>query len=155
MTMITLHVATSPQIRAEAADDVVGLVAGSLFDRDVEGVDQLPHAFDLRPQIVGHGAAVRLVLGELFVPKRRPAFQGDDGVLGLLPAQHVQQHRGEPEHGVDDLALGGRDLVLDGVVGAEDQPVAVDQQQGRAIILSLLLMHLLWFGHAGNPPRIR
>jgi hypothetical protein len=74
----------------EAADDIVSLVARTLFDRDVQSVDQLPHALDLRPQIVGHGPAVRLVLGELFIPKRRPPFQGDDRVFRLLPSQHVQ-----------------------------------------------------------------
>ena len=71
---------------------------------------------------------------------------------GLSRLQHVQQHRREPEHGVDDLALRGRDLVLDGVVGAEDEPVAVDQQQGRAMILSLLLVRLLLARTLRGPP---
>ena len=134
----------------QAADHVVGLVARPLLDRDVQGVDQLAHPHHLRAQIVRHGAAVRLVLGELLVAKRRPALHGDDGVFGLLAAEDVEQHRGEAEDGVDDFALRGRDLVLDRVVGAKDQPIAVDEEHRRLLGGGRWRLGWCCAGHSGN-----
>jgi hypothetical protein len=119
---------------SQTADDVVRLEPGALLDRDVERRDQLPYARHLRPQIIRHRAAVRLVLGELRIAEGRTALHGDDRVVGLLSPEDVEQHRGETEHGVDVLATRCRNLVLDGVVGPKDQPVPVDQKQDWSFV---------------------
>ncbi len=132
------HIALLGADAGEAADDIVRLVPFALLDGDVERVDELPHPLDLGPQIVGHGAAIRLVLGVLIVAEGPPAFHGDDGVLRIFPPQHVEQHRRESEDRVDDFPLRSRNLVLDRVVGAENQPVAIHQQQDRPFVAGLI-----------------
>src|SRR4029078_9255581 len=78
----------------------------------------------------------------------RPALHGNDLVVRLLAPQNVEQHRGEPEHSVDDLAARGRDFVLDRVVGSENEPVTVDQEQNWLLVARGNARDLMVVAHA-------
>ena len=62
---------------------------------------------DLRHEDVGRLLAGALVVGVELVPEVRPGrVEHDRDAVGLLVAEHLHQHRREPEHRVRDRALG-------------------------------------------------
>ncbi len=98
-------VALVARLGRERGDDVVGLVAGRLDDRDAERLDDLAHEPHLLAEDVRRGAAVRLVLGHGLVPEGRlGTVERDADAFGLMVANEVQQHRREPVHRVGDLS---------------------------------------------------
>ena len=115
----------------ERRDDVVGLEALHLVDRDAERRDDPPHLGDLLAHLVGHARPRRLVLGEPLVPERRRGqVEGDRHVRRADVLEGPQHDVREPEHGRNELALRGRERLLDeGEVSAVDEPVAVEQHQ--------------------------
>ena len=113
-------------------DDVVGLDAGLVDDRDLQRLDQLAHEPHLLAEDVGARLAVGLVGGHHLVAERRlGAIERDRDQVGLVVALEVDEHRREPEHGVGDLPR------RRGHVGREreERPVrervAIDEHQGR------------------------
>jgi hypothetical protein len=126
-------VALVSEAAGERANDIVGLISLALLDGDVERVDQLANARDLRPKVLRHLAAGAFVLRVEFVAERMPAFQSDDGVVGLPLPQDVEQHRREAEHRVRLLTTGGGERRRQGVIGAEDQAVPVDENDGSRL----------------------
>ena len=116
----------------ERADDVVGLVAGQLDDRDPIGRQGLADLGELRGEIVRHRHAVGLVLGVRLVPlgPLRPVPGGGQKVGTVLP-DHLAEHRDETVNGVGRPARGRREA-LDRVVGAVDVRHRVDQIERRA-----------------------
>ncbi len=116
----------------ERADDVVGLVAGQLDDRDPIGRQGLADLGKLRGEIVRHRHAVGLVLGVRLVPQGplRPVPRGGQKVGAVLP-DHLAEHRDETVDGVGRPA-GGRREALDRVVGPMDVRHRVDQIERRA-----------------------
>ena len=66
-----LEVVAVVELARDRPDDVVGLVAGHLVDRDPEGLHDLPNLRKLVAQVVRHLHAGRLVVGVLLVPKGR------------------------------------------------------------------------------------
>ena len=110
-------------------DDVVGLEAGQLVDRDAERLDDLADLRELVAQVVRHPLAGRLVLGVLLVAERRAReVEGDRDVVRLEVLDAAQDDAAEAEHRVDELALRRRQG-REGEVAAVDEPVAVEQHQ--------------------------
>ena len=115
----------------QRADHVVGLVAVDLVDRDVERVEHLLRALDLRPQVVRHLAPAGLVLGVLDRPEGGLAdVEGRGGIVGPV-GEHDRQHRGEAVNGVGHLARGSAHR-REREEGAVDQAVGVDEHQTAA-----------------------
>ena len=117
------------RVEGQLADDVVGLEALQLVDRDAQRLDDLADLRELRGQVVRHPRARRLVLGVLLVPERRPGeVEGDRDVVGLQVRETAQDDAAEAEDAVDQLTLGGRER-RKGVVAAVHEPEAVEQHQ--------------------------
>ena len=92
-----------PQVTAlatvggNAADDVIGLISGSFLERNVQCVDELTHAADLRAQIVGHGAPVALVFANSCSRKVGPLSMAMMAKSGCSRAEVVKRHGGKAE----------------------------------------------------------
>jgi hypothetical protein len=96
----------------EGADDVVGLVALLLEEGDPHGIQHLLDQRELAGELAGRLAAAGLVFGVLLQPEglaRDVERHGD--VRGPLVAEHVDQHRGEPEDRVGGLSCRGREVL--------------------------------------------
>ncbi len=114
----------------ERRDDVVGLDARLLQRRDVQRVDDLVDQRDLRDEDVGGLLAVPLVVVVELVAERgarRVEHHGD--AVGMLVAEHLHQHRREPEHRVRDGALGRGEIGGQRVEGAVGERQSVDQEE--------------------------
>ena len=110
-------------------DDVVGLVAGELVDRDPERLDDLADLRELVTQVIRHPQPGRLVVGEPLVAEGRPGqVEGDRDVVGPDVLEAAEDDARETEHRVDELALRRRQG-REREVSAVDQPVAVEQHQ--------------------------
>jgi hypothetical protein len=111
----------------EGSENIVGLVAGQLQDRNPVGVEGAADVPDLGREVRGHGDAVRLVLAVRVLAKRplRPV-PGDREVIGSVLAQHLAEHVDEAVDGIGRLSRRGR-KPLDRVVGAVDVGHRVDQ----------------------------
>ena len=120
-------------LRRQRGDHVVGLEPGLGQHRDAQRAEHLLGDVDLTAELVGGGRSARLVLGVLLQPERLPGHverRGD--VAGLLVAQQVDQHRGEPVHRVGgQSALGLEVLGGQCVERPERQRIAVQQHQCR------------------------
>ena len=93
-------------------DDVVRLEPVLLLVRDVERVQHFLDQGDLAGELGRGGAAVRLVFGVLRGSEGLPGHvEGDRQMGGLLVAQHVDQHRGEPVDGIGVLAGAGGEVL--------------------------------------------
>ena len=140
-----LQVVAVVELARDRPDDVVGLVAGHLVDRDPEGLHDLAHLRELVAQVVRHLHAGCLVVRVLLVPERRPReVEGDREVVGLEILDAAQDDAREPEDAIHQLAL-RRGEGRKREVAAVDEPVAVEQHQafgghvpsvlaGRAVI---------------------
>ena len=113
----------------EGGDDVVGLEARQLDDRDAERLDHLADQAHLLAQDVGRRVAVGLVGVDPLVAEggfgpverhRHPAR--------AVVAHEVDEHRREPEHRVRDLPGGRRHVGRQREEGAVGERVPVDQQ---------------------------
>ena len=94
------------RLHGQRADDVVGLEAGQLEDRDAQRLDDLADLRELVAQVVGHPLAGRLVLRVLLVAERRALqVEGDGDVVRLDVLEPAQDDAAEAEDGVDELAL--------------------------------------------------
>jgi hypothetical protein len=122
-------------LAGQGADDVVGLVAGLLHDRDAQRLEDLLDQADLaqerRRGLRAAGLVVRVLLGA----ERHPGdVEGDHDVRRPLVAEHVDQHRGEAEHSVGGLTrLGGEVLHRQGEIRPVGQRVTVEQQQAGGL----------------------
>ena len=122
------------RLAGQGAQDIVGLVPLDATDGDVEGLDELLAAGDLLVEVLRGRRPVGLVGLVLLMAKggaRR--VQGDGHVGGLQLLQHAQQRVGEAVDGAHGLPRPphGQGLVAQGVVGAVNDAVAVqDHQQG-------------------------
>ena len=117
----------------QRGDHVVRLEAGLGKHRDAERAEDLLGDVDLTAELIGCGRPARLVLGVLLEPERLPGHveRGRD-VGGLLVAQQVDQHGGEPVHRVGGQpALGLEVLGRQCVERPERQRIAVQQHQCR------------------------
>jgi len=110
-------------------DDVVGLEAGQLVDREAERLHDLADLRELVPQVVGHPRPRRLVLGEALVAEGRAGkVESDRDVVGVEVLDPPQDDAAEAEDRVHELALRRREG-REGEVSAVDEPVAVEQHQ--------------------------
>ena len=74
----------------ERADHVVGFVAGIFEDRQAHGFAIAADEGKLQRKILGHGRALRFVVGEKLVAKSGRGDVEDHGeVIGLLFAQQA------------------------------------------------------------------
>ena len=129
----------------EGADDVVGLVAGRLQERDVERVEEPLDQRQLAAELVGGLVALRLVLRVLLGAERLAGHVERDRHMGrLLVAEHVGEHRGEPVDRVGVLTRGRREVLdREREECAIDERVAVQQQEAGAV-----------GGDFGHPPML-
>jgi hypothetical protein len=124
-----LEVVVVVELPGDGADDVVGLVALLLVNRDAQRLDDLADLRELVPQVVRHLDASGLVVGVLLVAEGRAGKVERHGEVIRLEVLDAAQHdAGEPEDPVDELALRRRER-RERVVAAVDQPVAVEQHQ--------------------------
>jgi hypothetical protein len=99
-------------LAGERGDHVVGLVAGLLDVLDAQRVEHLLDQRDLPSEGIGGGRAACLVVAVLLRTERLARHVERDGdVGGLLVAQHVDEHRREPEDGVRGLPRGGGEVL--------------------------------------------
>ena len=126
-TMIDLELALLGLPR-ERADEVVRLEARHLVDRDAERGQRLAHDGELVAQVVRRRPARGLVLLEAVGAERAAHVEAAHDVVGLHVLEAAQHDGPEPERGVDQLALAGRQRRLEqGEIGAVDQAVSVEQ----------------------------
>ena len=86
-------------------DHVVGFPSGGVHCGKVKGFDRFDEKRNLRPQVLGHLAAVGLVLGiELLPLTNSLRFQGTDQPRWPMDLQQRDQVTTEPEHGVRRLS---------------------------------------------------
>ena len=119
-----------PALGGEGGDDVVGLVAGQLEDADAQRLDHLAHQADLLAQDVGRLGPAGLVGGDPLVAERRLGpVERDRHAPVAVVAHEVDEHRGEPEHRVGDLARCGGQVGRQGEERAVGERVAVDEEE--------------------------
>ena len=124
-----LEVVARIELLGDRPDDVVGLVARHLVDRDPQRLDDLADLRELVAQVVRHPRPGRLVLGVLLVAERRAGqVERDREVVGLEVLEAAQDDAGEAERAVDEVALRRRQG-RKREVAAVDEPVAVEQHQ--------------------------
>ena len=115
-------------------DHVVGLEAGDLEDRDLEGLHQLARDRDLRREVLGLRVAGRLVVRVELVAEVLPArIEDHQQVVGRLLADHLAEHRHEAVGGVGGSAVGGAQL-RDREEGAVERIRAVDDDDPRVLL---------------------
>ena len=115
------------QTPRQRADEVVGLVAGHLENRQAVAGRDLLDVGDLERHVRGHRGAVRLVEGEDAVAEGRAAGIEKHGrVLGGALRHELDQHAGEPENGVGRQPPGVGEA-LNRVICAMDVGGAVDE----------------------------
>ena len=114
----------------ECGEDVVGLPAGQVEHGDVERGEHLTHQPHLLAQDVGRRLPLGLVgrVGHM-AERRFGAIERHQHRVGLLVLDHVDEHRGEPEHRVGDLPGRRRHVGGQRVERAIGQGVSVQQQQ--------------------------
>ena len=115
------------RLEAERADEVVRLVAVQVEDGDPERGERLAHDGELLAQVVRGGPAGPLV-GAVHVGALGPAdIEAADDVVRLGVLEAAQHDAPEPERGIDQLPLAGRQRRLDErEVRAIDEAVRVD-----------------------------
>ena len=100
-----LEVVARLELAGDRADDVVGLEARHLVDRDAQRLDDLADLGNWSRRSSGIRCAGRLVLGVLVVAERRPGqVEGDREVVGLEVLDAAEDDAGEAEDAVDELA---------------------------------------------------
>jgi hypothetical protein len=115
--------------RGQGRQDVVGFVLRVFGRGDAEGPEDVLEDGHLDGQVLGHRLALGFVIDEGLVADGRALDVEDDpGVLRLLPVQDLAQGAEEAVHGARGEArrVG---QALDGVVGAVEQGVAVDEDE--------------------------
>ena len=129
--------ASSPSVggaERERADDVVGLVAGDLDQRDAKAVEQGAHALDgaieIRLQFVVEFFAGGLVFGVLGSAKGIAGIVDPDEVVGPVLLPQAQQEVGDAPDGRGVFASCGAQRTRDQRKERPiDQGVAVDQEE--------------------------
>ena len=123
-------VARLAALLGERGDDVVGLDAGLVHDREAEGGDDLADQAHLLAEDVGGLGPARLVVGDALVAERLlRAVEGHDDAVARVVPEHVDQHRREPVDGVGHLPGGGGHVGGQGEERPVRQRVAVDQEK--------------------------
>ena len=129
VTIVVSRFSFDSSFRGDRADDVVGLVAGHLVDRDPQCLDDLAHLGELVPQVVRHALAGRLVLGVLLVAEGRPGEVERHRQVVRPQVRDAAQHDArEAEHAVHELAAGGRQR-RQREISAVHETVAIEQHQ--------------------------
>ena len=118
-------------------DDIVGLVAGQAELADSQAVGHFVHQRQLLAEQVRRSLAGRLVAGVGRIPEGGlGGVPGHRHGLGMLVAQQLDHHRGEPEHGVGGPPVRGREVGGQGVERPVGEAVPVEQgQAGHGLLL--------------------
>ncbi len=118
----------------ERADDVIGLVARELADRDVHHRRDLADDRELRAQVVRHARPAALVVGIRVEPKLRLAdVERHDRVVRLHVLHAAQDDLEEAEDGVHERAVGERQR-RQREVAAVHQARPVDEHEERSSV---------------------
>ncbi len=120
-------------------DQVVGLEAGLLEARQVEGAHRVADQRELRDEVVRRVRPVRLVVGIELVAEgllRLVEHHGEMGrpLLRLHVAQQLPQHVAEAVHGIELQPVGLAGQRRQGVIGPEDVGRSVDQEDVIALV---------------------
>ena len=111
----------------QAAQDVVGFVAGILEKRNPVGPEDFLQLGELDDQIVGHGFSVGFVIPIDFLPDFGPGgVENDSDVVGAGVVQDFSQGGQESVDGVGRESAGGGKS-LDGIVRPVKQRRSIDQ----------------------------
>ena len=115
-------------------DHVVRLVAGGGHDRHAHRFARLVHPVDLFGEIVGHGRAVRLVVGDELIAKRRAGeIERRGDVLGMVIVDQLAEHRHEDVDRVRRLSFLIREpAAAKRVIRAVHLRAAIDQEERAA-----------------------
>ena len=114
----------------QGGQDVVGLVAGGLDDRDAHGLHQLAHEAHLLAQYVGCRRTGRLIaLHQLVAEGRLGPVEGHGQIVGLVVLDQVHKHRGETVNGVGHLPRSRGQVRGQGEKGPVGQGIAVEEHQ--------------------------
>jgi hypothetical protein len=114
----------------QGGDGVVGLVALDLHDGDLQRPQHLADQPELLPELVGRLRAAGLVVGVHGQPLHgRSLVERHRDPVRLLLGQELDQHRGEPVHGVGDLAGGRGQVRGKGEIRPVGQAVAVEEEE--------------------------
>ena len=118
------------ELGPEHVDDVVGLDVVHLEDRHGQHLEDLPDQPDLLAELVRRGLPLGLVLGaDRQALQGSPAVEGDRKVPALVVLPGLDQHGGEPVHGVGGLAAGGAQVGLrQGEEGTVRERVPVEEE---------------------------
>ena len=108
-----------------------------LEDGHAKSLANLAYVGELGDQVLGRFLPRRLVFGVNLVPHGRPRrIEGRGHIVGSFLTQQPPQHVGEAEHRV-----GGHPPrvgeVGNGVVGAENVPTGVDEEEPRLLLAFL------------------
>ena len=112
----------------DRAEDVVGLVAGALQNRNLHARDQLADDGILGAQVVRHGLAGGLVAVEdLLAEGGRVHVEGHGQAVGPLLADHLQQHHHKAVHRIRGRAVRRAHQRLQRMICAIHQAVTIQQ----------------------------
>ena len=112
----------------DRAEDVVGLVARALQNRNLHARDQLADDGILGAQVVRHGLAGGLVaIEDLLAEGGRVHVEGHGQAVGPLLVDHLQQHHHEAVHRVGGRAVRRAHRRLQRMICAIHQAVAIQQ----------------------------
>src|SRR5215218_4053957 len=107
---------------------VVGLEAFGPDGRYVHSLEDLIHVVELRPELLWHGGALRLVLGEDLQPElRHPAVPYDPETYFFLGVEQLEQHARKAIEGVCRKAAGRAYALRQRVERPVQEGVAVDK----------------------------
>jgi hypothetical protein len=119
---------------SEGADDVIGLVALELADRDVHHRGDLADDRELRAQVVRHARSALLVLGVRVESELRLAdVEADHRVVGLHVLHPAQDDLEESEDRVHEEAVRQRER-REREVAAIDEARPVDEHEERSSV---------------------
>ncbi len=113
----------------EGGDGVIGFEAFCFVERDVERVDDLENAIDLRGHVFGHRFALGFVAGVERFPAGGAGVHGEDDVRRFAHLKKFEQHGDKAKGRVGRLA-GRRFESHDRIVGTVNLSVAVDDVKG-------------------------
>ena len=118
----------------QSANHVVGLYTGHIQYLPPHQTHQLMDGFNLRAQIVGHGAAILFVLGVNFVAEGGAlGVKHTHRILGgnvFAQALHHVDHASDGTRGRTGRVAGYRPQIGHGMKGTVQIAGAIDQQQG-------------------------
>src|SRR5438477_95028 len=139
------------RLLGERPERVIGLVPLDPDDRDPQRVEHLLDERQLRSEVRRRLAAAGLVLGvHLQANGRLARVEGHRDQVGLLLREELDQHGGEPVHGVGHRAAAGGECRREREEGSVREAVAVQEEELPPLALDRFSRHE---SHPSERPR--